>query len=102
MRFLNMREEEFNALSKDQKTLSDLLAIGARENFKADLGLGIFGKIIEDQGKGEYRIETSHSLSTQNGTESLQYTLGGEFWMIQERASIIALDMLRKYLLNMR
>jgi nicotinamide-nucleotide amidase len=102
MRFLNMGEEEFNALTQDQKKLSELSAIKAREKSKSDLGLGVFGKITEDQGKGEYRIETFHSLSTPNGTESQQHTVAGEPWMARERASIIALDMLRRHLLKIR
>jgi hypothetical protein len=32
--------------------------------------------------------------------EIQEYSLGGELWMVRERASIIALDMLRKYLLR--
>lgn len=98
IRFLNMKEEEFNALSKEPKRLTDLLAAKAREEFKTDLGLAMFGKIVEEQGKGEYRIETYYALSTRYEKENQEYTLGGELWMVRERASIIALDMLRKYL----
>lgn len=100
IRFLKMAEEEFNALNKEPKRLTDLLATKVREEFKTDLGLATFGKISEEQRKGEYRIETYCSLSTNHGKESQEYTLGGELWMVRERASIIALDMLRKYLLK--
>jgi hypothetical protein len=32
--------------------------------------------------------------------ENQEYSLGGELWMVRERAAIIALDLLRKYLLK--
>ncbi len=98
--FLNLSLEEFNSLKEDSRRLTDLLAQKARHEFKTDLGLAMFGKIAEKQGEGEYRIETYYSLSTSAGMEIQEYSLGGELWMVRERASIIALDMLRKYLLR--
>jgi nicotinamide-nucleotide amidase len=100
IRFLKMTEEEFSVLSKEPKKLTDLLAIKVREEFETDLGLAMFGKISEDQGKGNYKGETFCSLSTSSGVENQEYPLGGELLMIRERASIIALDTLRKYLLK--
>jgi nicotinamide-nucleotide amidase len=100
IRFLNTTVEEFNSLSKEPKRLTDLLAEKARDEFKTDLGLAMFGKISEEQGRGEYKIETFYSLSTSTGIENQEYPLGGELWMVRERASIIALDLLRKYLLK--
>jgi len=98
IRFLDMTEEEFSALSKEPKRFTDLLGIKARERFKADLGLATFGNIAEEQAEGDYKIVTFYSLSTQSGVQNQEYSLGGELWMVRERASIIALDMLRKYL----
>jgi nicotinamide-nucleotide amidase len=98
--FLNLSLEEFNSLKEDSRRQTDLLAQKARHEFKTDLGLAMFGKIAEKQGEGEYRIETYYSLSTSTGMEIQEYSLGGELWMVRERASIIALDMLRKYLLR--
>jgi len=98
--FLNLSLEEFNSLKEDSRRLTDLLAQKARHDFKTDLGLAMFGKIAEKQGEGEYRIETYYSLSTSTGMEIQEYSLGGELWMVRERASIIVLDMLRKYLLR--
>jgi nicotinamide-nucleotide amidase len=98
--FLNLSLEEFNSLKEDSRRLTDLLAQKARHEFKTDLELAMFGKIAEKQGEGEYRIETYYSLSTSTGMEIQEYSLGGELWMVRERASIIALDMLRKYLLR--
>jgi nicotinamide-nucleotide amidase len=96
--FLSLSSEIFNSLKEDSKRFTDSLAQKALNEFKTDLGLAMFGKIAEKQGEGEYRIETYYSLSTSTGIENQEYSLGGEPWMVRERASIIALDMLRKYL----
>jgi nicotinamide-nucleotide amidase len=98
--FLNLSLEEFNSLREDSKGFTDSLAQKARDEFETDFGLAMFGKIAEKQGEGEYRIETYYSLSTLTGIENQGYSLGGELWMVKERAAIIALDMLRKYLLK--
>ncbi len=98
--FLNLSSEEFNSLKKDAKRFTDLLAERAQSDFGTYLGLAMLGKITEEQKKGEYRIATYYSLSTSTGIEDQEYSLGGELWMVRERASIIALDMLRKYLLK--
>jgi nicotinamide-nucleotide amidase len=98
--FLSLSLEIFNSLKEDSKRFTDSLAQKALNEFKTDLGLAMFGKIAEKQGEGEYRIETYYSLSTSTGIENQEYSLGGELWMVRERASIIALDMLRKYLLK--
>jgi nicotinamide-nucleotide amidase len=99
--FFKVTEEEFNTLYREPKKLTELLAKKARNNLQTKLGLAAHGKISEEQGKGKYRIMTYYSLSTLCGEETIEYTLGGELWMIRERASIIALDMLRKFLLKM-
>jgi nicotinamide-nucleotide amidase len=98
--FLSLSLEEFNSLKKDSKKFADLMAGKARDELKTDIGLAMFGRIAEKQGEEEYRVETYHSLSTSAGIENQEYSLGGELWMVRERASIIALDMLRKYLLR--
>jgi nicotinamide-nucleotide amidase len=100
MRFLNPLRDEMSSFSKDPKAFTDLLAHGVRKAATTDLGVAMFGKVAEKQGEGEYRIETYYSLSTSTGIENQEYSLGGELWMVRERASIIALDMLRKYLLK--
>jgi nicotinamide-nucleotide amidase len=98
--FLNLSFKEFNSLGKDSKWFTDSLAQKAQNEFKTDLGLAMFGKIMEKQGKGEYRIETYYSLSASTGIENQEYSMGGEIWMVRERAAIIALDFLRKHLLK--
>jgi nicotinamide-nucleotide amidase len=96
--FLNLSNQGFDSLRENSKRFTESLAQKAQNQFRTDLGLAMFGKIVERQGEGEYRIETYYSLATSTGIESQEYSLGGELWMIRERASIIALDMLRKYL----
>jgi len=98
--FLGLKSEQFNSLKDDSKRFTDSLARKARNEFKTDLALAMFGKIAEKQGEGEYRMETYCSLSTSAGMENHEYSLGGELWMLRERAAIIALDVLRKYLLK--
>ena len=98
--FLKISEGEIDCLQKDPRTLVDQLALKARDEFKTTLGLAMHGKIAEEQGRGEYHVETFYALSTQNGIERQEYSLGGELWMVRERASIIAIDMLRKYLIK--
>ena len=100
--FLKISEEEFSTLyRREPRRLGNLLAKKARNDFKTKLVLAMHAKIPEEQGKGEYRIETYYALTSPWGEESIEHALGGELWMIRERASIIALDMLRKHLLKM-
>jgi nicotinamide-nucleotide amidase len=98
--FLGLSSEEFESLKEDSKRFADLLAQKSRNEAKSDLGLAMLGKIAERQREGEYRIETYYSLSTPDGTENQEYSMGGELWMVRERTSIIAIDFLRKYLLK--
>jgi nicotinamide-nucleotide amidase len=98
--FLNLSLKESESLEKDSKWFTDLLAQKARDEFRTDIGLAMSGKITERQGEGEYKLETYYSLSTPTGIENQEYSLGGELWMVRERGAIIALDMLRKYLLR--
>ncbi len=100
--FLNLSSQKLDALREDSKRFTELLALRAQSQFKTDIGLAMFGKMVDSQGEEEYRMETHYSLSTSSKIESQQYVLGGELWMLQERAAIIALDLLRKYLLSVR
>ena len=99
-KFLNLSESEFDSYHKESKRLTDLFARRACDTIGTDLGLAIYGKWMEDQGRGEYRIETHYSLSTFLGIENQELPMGGEPLMVRERSSIIALDLLRKYLLK--
>jgi len=102
MQFLNLPLLEFDSLRKDPQRITDSIAQKARDEFKTNLALLMFGEIAQKQGEGDYRIETYYSLSTSTGIENQEYFLGGELWMVRERASIIALDFLRKYLLKQK
>ncbi len=98
--FLNISGVEAPSLHKDPATLADQLASQAKQKFRTNLGFALNEKFLGEQGKGEYRVETFYSLVSENGMEKQEYSLGGELWMVRERASIIALDILRKYLLK--
>jgi nicotinamide-nucleotide amidase len=98
--FLGLSEEDFNSLKETPIRFTDSLAEKCRIESGASLGLAVFGKIGEEQKKAEYGVETYYSLSTAKGVENQEHALGGELWTVRERASIIALDLLRKYLLN--
>ncbi len=99
-RFLDLSAKEFNTLLNAPAWFTDSLALMAKSEFKTDFGLALFGQIIEEQGKAEFGTETWYSLTTPSGMENQKYSLGGELAMVRERASIIGLDMLRKYLLK--
>ena len=98
-KFLELGQAEFNSLSGDSKGYTDSLSRKACTAFGATLGLAQWGNPLESSDK-EHRIQARYSLSTQDGVLNEDYLLGGEMSTLRERASIIALDMVRKYLLN--
>jgi len=98
---LGLSPEEFNSLRGDPKRFAESLGEKTRAGLGTDLGLAMFARIAEEQKKGEYRVETYYSLSTSAGNENQEHSIGGELWTVRERAAIIALDFLRKYLLKM-
>jgi nicotinamide-nucleotide amidase len=98
--FLKFSEKEILSIQDDPRTLSDQLALRAKQEFRTDLGFALNEKVVEEQGGGEYRVETFFSLCTKDEMKRQEYSLGGELWMTRERVSILALDMLRKYLLK--
>jgi nicotinamide-nucleotide amidase len=100
-RFLGVTENEFASLSNEPKKLADVLARKATELFSTDLGLAAIGRLVDESKKGETRFETFYSLCTPSGFETHEYPLGGEFWMTRDRAAILALDTVRKYLLRL-
>ena len=99
-RFLGLSGRDFNSLRETPIRFAGSLAEKGRIESGVSLGLAMFGKIGEEQKKGEYRVETYYSLSTAEGVESQEHALGGELWTVRERASVIALDFVRKYLLT--
>jgi nicotinamide-nucleotide amidase len=98
--FLSPSPEEFNPLRNDPKRFTEILAEKSRNGPRTNLGLAVFAKIAEEQKKGEYRMYTYYSLATPAGIENQEHSLGGELWTVRERAAIMALDFLRKHLLQ--
>jgi nicotinamide-nucleotide amidase len=99
-KFLTIGAEQFNALALDQTRLTEALSRKACDFFGTMLGLAQSARTTEIQNQNDIRIETSYSLSTPLGMVNEEHLLGGEASMIRERASIIALDLVRKYLLK--
>jgi nicotinamide-nucleotide amidase len=99
--FLGLPPQEFNSFKGDPKRFAELLAEKSRNGLRTDLGLGVFARTAAEQKKGEFRAEIYCSLSNSKGIEGQENSIGGELWTVRERASIIALDFLRKYLLKM-
>jgi nicotinamide-nucleotide amidase len=98
-KFLELGEAEFDSLSRDSKALTDLLSKKGCTVFGTTLGLAQWANPLEPSDK-EHRIQAWYSLSTPGGVLNEDYLLGGEMSTLRERASIIALDMVRKYLMN--
>jgi nicotinamide-nucleotide amidase len=98
--FLGLSREQLASLGNDPKRVVERLAEKCRDGLRTDLGLATFAKIADEQTKGEYRVETYYSLSTSTGIETQEHSIGGELWTVRERAAIMALDFLRKYLLR--
>lgn len=98
--FLSSSQEEFNFPRNNPRRFAELLAEKSRNGLRTNLGLAMFAIIAEEQKKGEYRVETYYSLSTSIGIENQEHSIGGELWTVRERAAIMALDFLRKYLLR--
>lgn len=99
-KFLALSQEEFDVSAKDQNHLTESLSKRACDFFGTTLGLAQSAKTIEKHRDDEVRVETNYSLSTPLGVITEEHTLGGERTMVRERASVIALDMVRKYLLK--
>jgi nicotinamide-nucleotide amidase len=98
-KFLELAQAEFDSLSRNSKAYTDLLSRKVCITFGTTLGLAQWANPLESSDK-EHRIQANYSLSTPGGVLNEDYLLGGEMSTLRERASIIALDMVRKYLLN--
>ena len=98
--FLQLSPEEMNSLKEKVCALADSLAQKAGKSFHTDLSLAVLGKVMKGQNENEYRADICCSLSTNSGIEHQENIIGGELWTMRERVSVIALDMMRKYLLQ--
>ena len=99
-KFLNLKDDAFAGLIGDPKRFTETLARGGRDLIGADIALAAFAHGFEEQGGGEYRVESCYALVTPHGTETQELPVGGEPLILRERASIFALDLLRKYLVK--
>lgn len=99
-RFLHVEPDAFDSIRKEPVRFTDLMAQKSRTDAGTDIGLALYGRAVDEQGKGEYGVEIYQSLSTSSGMKNQFYPLGGEVLTVRERASILALDMVRKHLLK--
>ena len=99
--FLKLSAEDFSSTCMDLQEMADSLAKKVKDETGTNFGLAVCGRTSEEQTKGEFRFKTCYSLATPSGIENQENDLGGEPQIVRERASIIALDLLRKYLLQM-
>ena len=98
--FLKLEPNPFHTLRENPTRFAESLARQAQKNSGADLGLSVFAQKEEGQTEGEYRFKILLALATARGIETEDHLLGGELSVLRERASIIGVDMVRKYLLN--
>lgn len=96
MSFLRLPSRAFSVLVRDQETYCVALAKRVLEH--ADVGLAITGDFKASNGElmGTLTISIAQSMEDQSKSWRIGETRDG----IIERASIMALDMLRKYLLK--
>jgi len=98
--FLRLGLDAFQALRENPRGLAESLARQAQKDVRADLALSVVAQREESQGSQEHRLKIVFCLATTEGVEVDDHLLGGEFAVLRERASIIGLDLLRKYLLK--
>jgi nicotinamide-nucleotide amidase len=94
--FLGLSRRHFSALSKQVDAYSMALARGLLDH--ADIGLAIAGDFKVSRGRLTGTLAVS--VAERTGEQSRSWTLGGPREGTTERASIMALDLLRRYLLE--
>jgi nicotinamide-nucleotide amidase len=81
--------------------VAEAMARGARERFHADLGVGITGVAGPGGGTPEKPVGRVHiGLATARGVESRQYDLPGTRADVRGRSVVLALDQIRRALLD--
>jgi nicotinamide-nucleotide amidase len=81
--------------------VAEAMARGARERFQADLGVGITGVAGPGGGTPEKPVGRVHiGLATAGGAESRQYDLPGTRADVRGRSVVLALDQIRRALLD--
>ena len=99
-KFLDTGSERFTSLSQNQKRFAEIMARQARLLSDTDVGLAVCADLPKEEKEREYRITSSFALATSRGEVYQEHSLGGELHVLRERVSIIALDVLRKYFLD--
>jgi nicotinamide-nucleotide amidase len=97
--FLGSSPDGYAALAKDPARLAAALADTARARFGVDVALANLGSFRPEDGRPEHKGESHTALATAKGSVPNTQILGGELPMVRERATILAIDLLRKTLL---
>ncbi len=100
--FLDIGSGEFSKLREDGERCVHCLAQKARERYRSDLGLsvsGFSGKGDSEEG-GEVKVHVYIGIASEGMKRCADHHLGGTQWMLRERTVILALDTLRKELLQ--
>jgi nicotinamide-nucleotide amidase len=98
--FLGIKSNPFHALKENPKILAESLARQGQKDSRASLGLSVVAQKVESLGGEEHRLKIVFCLATTESVEVEDHLLGGELSILRERAAIIGLDLLRKYLLK--
>ena len=97
--FLGGDERNFSSSVKDPTGLTDSLARRASQFFGTTVGLAQWARIVE-KSEREIQIQAICSLSSPEGPVQEEHLLGGDPTPLRERVAILALNLLRKYLLK--
>ncbi len=97
--FLNCTAGEFEPVRQDPARLAAALAETAQCRSGAEMALANVGVFRPEEGRPEHKGESHTVLATAAGPIRNVQPLGGELPMIRERATILAIDLLRKSLL---
>jgi nicotinamide mononucleotide (NMN) deamidase PncC len=98
-RFLGCSADQLDALSAEPPRLAIALAETGRSRFAVDVALANVAALRPEEGRPEHKGESHTVLATAGGPIPNVQPLGGELPMVRERATILAIDLLRKSLL---
>ncbi len=96
--FLGCTPDEFEVLLAEPARLAGALAELARSRFGVDVALANVAVCRPEEGRPEHKVESHTVLAIAGGPISNVQPLGGELPMVRERATILAIDLLRKTL----
>jgi nicotinamide-nucleotide amidase len=97
--FLECSADACEAFLKEPARLAAALADAARSQLGVELAMANVGAFRPEEGRPEHKGESYTVLATANGPIPNVQPLGGELPMVRERATILAIDLLRKSLL---